>query len=65
MIDKESWKIGTGCNKTEELIKYNRYIQYHKSVFLKKTTSSSNVEGGWQNGISRSSEGHVEIPGVN
>ena len=37
MIDKETWKIGTDCNKMEKLIKYNIYVQYYnKSIFLKK-----------------------------
>ena len=44
MIDKETWKIGTGCDKVEELIKYNMHVQYYKSVSLKKKTFSSKVK---------------------
>ena len=39
MIDKETWNIGTDCDKMEELIKYNMLVQYHKSLFLKKKLS--------------------------
>ena len=45
MIDEETWKIETDCDKMEKLIKYNMHIQYHKMVFLeKKKTSMSNVK---------------------
>ena len=44
MIDKETWKIGTHHDKMEELIQYSMHAQYHKSVFLKKKTLSSNVK---------------------
>ena len=36
--------IGTGCDKMEELIKCNMHKQYHKSVFLKQKTPSSNAK---------------------
>ena len=39
MIDKETWKIGTDCDKIEELIKYNIHVQYHKNVFFLKKLS--------------------------
>ena len=41
MIDKETYKIGTDCDKMEKLIKYNTHVQYHKSVFLKKKKAFS------------------------
>ena len=34
MIDKETWKIGTDCDKMEKLIKYNMPVQYHKKCLL-------------------------------
>ena len=44
MIDKETWKIGTDCNKMEKLIKYNIYVQYYnKSIFLKKKKKKKNI----------------------
>ena len=45
MIDKETAKIGTDCDKMEKLIKYNMRVQYHKSISLKKkNTFSCNVK---------------------
>ena len=41
MIDKETWKTGTDCDKMENLTKYNMHVQYHKSVFLKKNFPSN------------------------
>ena len=32
MTDKQTWKIGTGCDKTEKLIKFNMPVQYHKKL---------------------------------
>ena len=40
----DTWKIGTDCYKMEELIKCNMHKQYHKSVFLKQKTPSSNAK---------------------
>ena len=36
MIDKETWKVGTDCDKMEKLIKYNMHVQYHRRFILKK-----------------------------
>ena len=36
MIDKETGKIGTDCDKMEKLIKYDMHVQYHKNISLKK-----------------------------
>ena len=44
IIDKETLKIGTDCDKIEKLIKYNMPVQYHKKGFLGKKTYSSNVK---------------------
>ena len=40
MIDKETWKIGTERDKMEKF-KRNINVQYHKSIFSKKTFSSN------------------------
>ena len=43
MIDNETWKIETDCDKMEKLIKYHMHVQYHtKSLFEKEKTFSSN-----------------------
>ena len=36
MVDKETWKIGTDCDKMEKLIKYHMHVKYHKKGLLKK-----------------------------
>ena len=33
MIDKETWKIGADHDKIEKIIKYNMYVQYHKTLW--------------------------------
>ena len=38
MIDIETWKLLTDCDKMEKF-KYNMHVQYHKSIFLKKKLS--------------------------
>ena len=36
MIDQETWKIGTDCDKIEKIIKYNMHLQNWKiKDFLK------------------------------
>ena len=36
MIDKETWKIGTDCDKMEKIIKYHIHVQYHKKHLFEK-----------------------------
>ena len=36
MIDTETWKIGTDCDKIEKLIKYYMHVQYHKKCLSEK-----------------------------
>ena len=36
MIDKETWKVGTDCDKMEKFLKYHMHVPYLKSVFFKK-----------------------------
>ena len=40
MIYKETWKIGTDCDKMEKLIKYNMPVQYHKKCLLGEKNKS-------------------------
>ena len=39
MINKEIWKIGTDCDKTEEFIKYHMHLQYYKKCLSEKEKS--------------------------
>ena len=36
MIDKETWKIGTNCDKIEKLTKYHMHVQYYKKRLFEK-----------------------------
>ena len=36
MIDKETWKIGTDCEKMEKLINNHMHVQYHKKCLFEK-----------------------------
>ena len=44
MIDKETWKIGTDCNKMEKLIKYNMPVQYHKKHLLEEKKTINQIQ---------------------
>ena len=36
MIHKETWKVGTDCDKMEKFLKYHMHVPYLKSVIFKK-----------------------------
>ena len=44
MIDTETWKIGTDCDKIEKLIKYQMHVQYHKTCLSENERLSQVTE---------------------
>ena len=40
MIDRQTWKIGTDCDKMEKCIKYHMHVHYYKKRLFEKAKLS-------------------------